>query len=59
MTGSRSKFGFTLVKENKAIQAVWRTTQAEGIKAQLLARSDMHVLDNKVRKLELPGLNTF
>ena len=40
------------------MQYAWKN-QAVGIKAQLLALSDGHVLGRKFRKFELPSSNTF
>ena len=38
---------------------LYRQNKAVGIKAQLLALSDGHVLVRKVRKFELPSTNIF
>ena len=46
-------------KINHSIQAVCLNTQAEGIKAQLLAYNEGHVCVRKVKKFKQPETNTF
>ena len=52
MTGSGSKHRFSRVKVKEGIQAVYLRTQAVGIKAQLQAYSEEHVIVRKLKKFE-------